>query len=72
MYIQNQKGALTEVTGTISRIDDVEIHNLKVLTRTADYIELMVDVGVPGVEKFKDIIGTLRASPVVSYVNRKN
>ena len=70
LYIANQNGALTEVTGLIGRHENAEIHNIKVLTRTPDYIEIILDTAVPDVAVFNNIVGSLRACPIVGYVDR--
>lgn len=70
LYLENTPVAITRVTRTISRFENIEIHNLKVLNRGIDHIELIIDLAVPNTDIFKDVVGSLRANRTVIYVGR--
>jgi len=69
LMVLNEQGAL----GTLSMIiakNNGNIHNLKILHRTHDFFELVVDIEVDNVRHLTNIIAALRATAVVNSVER--
>ena len=52
--------------------NDGNIANLNITNRTLSYFELIIDIEVKDLKHLMDIIAALRASKVVSYVERVN
>lgn len=70
LYIDNKHDSIALITSAISRHDKVSIQNLKVLGQDTDHIEMIIDIGVPNADVFKDVVGNLRANPTVVSVSR--
>jgi GTP pyrophosphokinase len=65
----NQPGALSALTTVIAKHDG-NISNLKIVNRTADFFDMLVDVEVKDLRHLSDIIAALRACPGVATVER--
>ncbi|HBC06225.1 MAG TPA: hypothetical protein DC046_01425, partial [Rhodospirillaceae bacterium] len=50
--------------------NDGNISNLKIINRSTDFFDMLIDVEVRDVKHLTDIIAALRASPTVNSVER--
>ncbi|MDX2083262.1 MAG: bifunctional (p)ppGpp synthetase/guanosine-3',5'-bis(diphosphate) 3'-pyrophosphohydrolase [Rickettsiales bacterium] len=69
VVIENKSGSLADVSSMIAK-KKVNISNIKILNRSADYFELMIDVEVKSVDHLEEIISTLRVSKKITAVQR--
>ncbi len=67
--IANEPGALGTLTTVIGR-NGGNINNLKITHRSIDFFEIVVDVTVSDVRHLTNIIAALRATPMISDVDR--
>ncbi|MDF3047318.1 MAG: guanosine polyphosphate pyrophosphohydrolase/synthetase [Candidatus Midichloriaceae bacterium] len=67
--VSNEFGSLAEVTRTIAQ-DLANITNIKVIGRSLDFFELLLDVEVKGVNQLTNLIISLRALDCVHSVDR--
>jgi len=67
--IGNEPGSLGTLTTLIGR-NGGNISNLKIVHRSTDFFELLVDIEVKDVRHLTNIIAVLRALPVISSVDR--
>ena len=70
MILKNAPGALGSVSNIIGHASG-NIVNLKILRRMNDFFDLIVDVNVQNVEHLNSIMASLRATTLVSYIERK-
>ena len=59
-------GSLTTVIGK----NNGNIMNLKIVNRSQDFFEILIDVEVKDVKHLTNIIAALRATPVINQVDR--
>ena len=71
LILANEPGSLGDLSNMIAR-NEGNIANLNITNRTLSYFELIVDVEVRDLKHLTDIIASLKASKVVSYVARAN
>lgn len=69
IVLQNKTSALGTLTTVIDK-SEAHITNLKITSRTPDFIDLLVDVEVKGADHLKAVIAALRANTVVASVDR--
>ena len=69
LTLLNVRGALGELSNIIARSEG-NISNLKIVTRSADFFDMLVDIEVRDVMHLTEIIAALRANPVVNTVER--
>jgi len=69
VVIENKSGSLADVSSMIAK-KKVNISNIKICNRSADYFELMIDVEVLSVDHLEEIISTLRVSKKITEVQR--
>jgi len=69
LTLLNVRGALGELSNSIARSEG-NISNLKIMTRSADFFDMYVDIEVRDVKHLTEIIAALRANPVVNTVER--
>ena len=67
--VQNTPGSLGDLSTIIAR-NDGNISNLKIVSRSTDFFDLMVDIEVKDVKHLTDIIAALRATPTINSVER--
>ena len=67
--LSNEPGALGDLSNLIAR-HEANISNLNIVYRTLSYFEILIDLEVKDVEHLNNIIATLKASKVISYVSR--
>jgi GTP pyrophosphokinase len=67
--IANEPGSLGTLSTVIGR-NGGNITNLRILTRSADFWDLMIDIKVTDVRHLTNIIAALRATPVINQVDR--
>jgi GTP pyrophosphokinase len=65
----NQPGALSTLTTIIAKREG-NIVNLKIVNRTPEFFEMLIDLEVRDLGHLGDIIAALRASPQISTVER--
>jgi GTP pyrophosphokinase len=65
----NQPGALNALTAVIAR-NHANIVNLKIVNRSADFFEMIVDMEVLDIKHLTNIIAALRADPAITSVDR--
>ena len=69
IVLENEPGSLGSVTSTIGK-NFGNIINFKIVSRSVDFFEMQIDVEVNHVKHLKNIIAALRATPVISSVER--
>ncbi len=69
VVIENKSGSLADISSMIAK-KKVNISNIKICNRSADYFELMIDVEVRSVDHLEEIISTLRVSKKIIEVQR--
>jgi guanosine-3',5'-bis(diphosphate) 3'-pyrophosphohydrolase len=69
VVIANQPGSLGSLTTVIGK-NSGNISNLKIVNRSIDFFEIIVDVEVKDLKHLTNIIAALRATPSVNSVDR--
>lgn len=69
VVITNQPGSLGSLTTVIGK-NNGNINNLKIVNRSTDFFEVLVDVEVKDLRHLTGIIAALRATPAISSVDR--
>lgn len=69
VILSHESGALATVTNVIAQ-DMGNITNLKIVNRSQDFFELIVDVGVTNLDHLKTIMASLRAKNTIHSVER--
>lgn len=69
VMVENKSGSLAYVSSIIAK-KKVNISNIKITNRAADYFELMIDIEVKNISHLEDIISSLRSSSKVLDVVR--
>jgi GTP pyrophosphokinase len=67
--VLNEPGSLGNLTTVIAR-GEGNITNLKIVNRTAQFFDILVDVEVRDVKHLNEILAALRATPSVTAVER--
>lgn len=67
--VSNELGSLAKITQAIA-LDRANIINIKVIGRSLDFFELLIDVEVKGVNQLTNLITSLRSLNCVHSVNR--
>lgn len=67
--VANAPGSLGDLSTMIAK-NDGNISNLKIINRSTDFFDMLIDVEVRDVKHLTDIIAALRASPAVNSVER--
>jgi GTP pyrophosphokinase len=67
--VANTPGSLGDLSTMIAK-NDGNISNLKIINRSPDFFDMLIDVEVRDVKHLTDIIAALRASPAVNSVER--
>jgi len=67
--IANTPGALGNISTVIGK-NGGNITNLKIINRSLDFWEMMIDVYVRDSKHLSDIIAAMRAAPEITAVNR--
>jgi len=76
IHIGRLKAILVHETGSLATISNViaknngNINNLKIMSRSSDFFELMIDIEVLGVQHLTNIIASLRSKACVHSVER--
>lgn len=69
VLVSNEAGALGAISTVIGR-DGGNIANLKIVHRSVDFFELLIDIEVSDIKQLTDIMAALRATRVVNSVDR--
>ena len=69
LVISNEPGSLGAISTVIAE-NSGNISNLKIIDRSAEFFELVIDVEVEDVRHLSNIVAALRATPVISSVER--
>jgi len=69
LMVMNDKGALGALSMVIAK-NNGNIHNLKIMNRTQEFFEMIIDVEVDDVRHLTNIIAALRATPEINSVER--
>lgn len=69
IIITNETGSLGTLTTVIGK-NGGNITNLKFIRRSTDFFEMLIDVDVSDVRHLNSIVAALRATPVISEVDR--
>ena len=69
MTLMNEPGSLGTVSNIVAK-NDGNISNLKIVNRTTDFFEILIDIEVKDLKHLTNIIAALRASPVINEVER--
>ncbi|MBV8391628.1 MAG: bifunctional (p)ppGpp synthetase/guanosine-3',5'-bis(diphosphate) 3'-pyrophosphohydrolase, partial [Alphaproteobacteria bacterium] len=67
--VANQPGSLSSLSTVIARHDG-NISNLKIVNRSMDFFDMVIDVEVADVKHLADITAALRATPAINAVER--
>ena len=66
---KNLFGKTIEFLNAVKKVS-INIINFKIVSRSVDFFEMQIDVEVNHVKHLKNIIAALRATPVISSVER--
>jgi GTP pyrophosphokinase len=66
---ENKAGALSSITTVVAKSGG-NIANIKVVNRTVDFWDIMLDIYVSDTKHLNNIIAALRATPIVTAVER--
>ena len=66
---QNEPGALSSVTTVVAKSGG-NIANIKVVNRTVDFWDIMLDIYVADIKHLNNVIAALRATPIITAVER--
>ncbi len=69
VVIANEAGSLGNISTIIGK-NQGNISNLKITSRSVDFFEMLIDVEVSNVKHLNNIIAALRATPVITSVER--
>ena len=69
VLVNNEPGALGAISTVIGR-DGGNIANLKIVHRSVDFFEMLIDIEVMDIKQLTDIMAALRATRVVNSVDR--
>lgn len=69
MTFQNEPGALGTLS-TVIGVNGGNIMNLKITSRSTDFWEILIDIYVNDTQHLNNIIAALRATPVITSVER--
>ncbi|TCS64224.1 RelA/SpoT family protein [Varunaivibrio sulfuroxidans] len=69
LTVLNMPGTLSDLSTVIAK-NTGNISNLKIVNRSADFFDLMIDIEVKDVTHLAEIMAALRASPVVNTIER--
>ncbi len=67
--VANQPGSLSSLSTVIARHEG-NISNLRIVNRSMDFFDMVIDVEVSGVKHLADITAALRATPAINAVER--
>jgi GTP pyrophosphokinase len=67
--VSHEPGTLAVITGVIAK-DKSNITNLKVVNRTNDFFEIIIDIEVKGAKHLSNIISSLRSKDCIHSVER--
>jgi GTP pyrophosphokinase len=67
--VANQPGSLSSLSTVIARHDG-NISNLRIVNRSMDFFDMVIDVEVNDVKHLADITAALRATPAINAVER--
>jgi guanosine-3',5'-bis(diphosphate) 3'-pyrophosphohydrolase len=67
--ITNAPNSLALICGIIAKYD-CNINNIKIITRSPDFFELLLDIEVIGLTQLSNIMASLRSKECVHYVER--
>ncbi len=67
--VANSPGSLGDLSTMIAK-NEGNISNLKIVNRTIDFFDMLIDIEVRDVKHLTDIIAALRASPSVNSIDR--
>jgi len=69
LTLLNSPGSLGTVSNLIAK-NNGNISNLKIINRSTDFFEILIDIEVKDLKHLTNIIAALRASPVINDVER--
>ncbi|MDH3791897.1 MAG: bifunctional (p)ppGpp synthetase/guanosine-3',5'-bis(diphosphate) 3'-pyrophosphohydrolase, partial [Rhodospirillales bacterium] len=69
VVVANEAGSLGSLSTIIGK-NKGNISNLKITNRSIDFFEMLIDVEVTDVKHLTNIIAALRATPVITSVER--
>ena len=67
----NIPGAMADLCTMIAK-NNSNINNLKIVNRSSDFFDVLVDVEVKSVKHLNNIIAALRTTPSIAYVDRSD
>ncbi|MBL8673964.1 MAG: bifunctional (p)ppGpp synthetase/guanosine-3',5'-bis(diphosphate) 3'-pyrophosphohydrolase, partial [Rhodospirillales bacterium] len=69
LTVENRPGTLSSLSTVIAR-NQGNITNLKILNRSSDYFDMLLDIEVDDARHLADITAALRATPAINAVER--
>ncbi len=69
VVVANEPGSLGSLSTVIGR-HQANISNLKIINRSMDFFEMLIDLQVSDVKHLTDVMAALRATPVITSVER--
>ncbi|WP_445681975.1 RelA/SpoT family protein [Radicibacter daui] len=69
IFLVNSPGSLGALSTVVGK-NGGNISNLKIISRGADFFEMLIDIDVHDIRHLNNIIAALRATPVVNMVER--
>ena len=69
VIVANEPGSLGVLSTVVGR-EGGNISNLKIINRSTDFFEMLIDIEVGDIKQLTDIIAALRATSVINSVER--
>ena len=69
LTLLNEAGSLGTISNIIAK-NEGNISNLKIVNRSPDFFEILIDIEVRDVKHLTNVIAALRASPVINEIER--
>lgn len=69
--VHNESGSLADISNIIAK-KNVNITNIKLTNRSADYFDFLIDIEIKNIDHLEDIISSLRISKKIVEVSRFN
>jgi len=67
--LTNKKGALAALANTVAK-GEANINNVRIVNRSSDFFEIILDIEVHDIEHFNNVINLLKAKKVIHSVTR--
>jgi GTP pyrophosphokinase len=69
VILLNEPGSLSALTSIIAK-NDANITNIRIVTRSAEFFDILVDVEVKNAQHLTDVLAAMRATPAIHSAER--